>query len=98
MVDNRVTAFFADLKKLLRRTPGNVAISCHNNSIRPLRRVFEQLSVAEMCRIESRQDEALVYHLILGSSKLASCAAEEGEQSILKFLFIRFCTFYRIGF
>jgi bisphosphoglycerate-dependent phosphoglycerate mutase len=47
MVDNRVTAFFADLKKLLRRTPGNVAISCHNNSIRPLRRVFEQLSVAE---------------------------------------------------
>ena len=41
--------------------PGNVAISCPNNSIRPFRRIFENLSIPQMCKLESPQDYAIVY-------------------------------------
>ena len=67
MVDKRVIAFFNQLKEWLTRNPGNVAISCHSNSIRPLRRVFENLSLTHMCHIESPHDRALIYDLDLGN-------------------------------
>ena len=63
MVENRVMPFLYDLKAWLGQNPGNVAISCHNNSIRPLRRVFEHLTLAQMCEIESPHDKALIYTL-----------------------------------
>jgi len=66
MVDKRVRAFFSQFREWLTRNPGNVAISCHSNSIRPFRRVFENLSLTEMCQIESPQDRALIYDLDLG--------------------------------
>jgi 2,3-bisphosphoglycerate-dependent phosphoglycerate mutase len=66
MVDKRVMAFFSQLREWLTRTPSDVAISCHSNSIRPFRRVFENLSLTEMCTIESPQDRALIYELDLG--------------------------------
>jgi 2,3-bisphosphoglycerate-dependent phosphoglycerate mutase len=61
MVERRVMSFLEQLKEWLKLNPGNVAISCHNNSIRPFKRVFENLSVAQMCELESPQDCAAIY-------------------------------------
>lgn len=70
MVQKRVMPFFEQLKEWLRQNSGNVAISCHNNSIRPFRRIFENLSLTQMCEIESPQDRALIYDLDLGNCNL----------------------------
>jgi 2,3-bisphosphoglycerate-dependent phosphoglycerate mutase len=70
MVDKRVMAFFSQLREWFKQNRGNVAISCHGNSIRPFRRVFENLSLTQMCTIESPQDQALIYDLDLGNLSL----------------------------
>jgi 2,3-bisphosphoglycerate-dependent phosphoglycerate mutase len=69
-VERRVMSFLAQLEEWLKQNPGNVAISCHNNSIRPFRRVFEALSLAQMCNLDSPQDHALIYDLDLGNLDL----------------------------
>ena len=56
MVEKRVLSFLEQLRDWLGQTPGNVAISCHGNSIRPIRRVFEHLNLAQMLQLESPQD------------------------------------------
>ena len=61
MVEKRVQSFLEELANLLKQNPGNVAISCHNNSIRPFRRLFENLDITQMCATETSQDEALIY-------------------------------------
>jgi 2,3-bisphosphoglycerate-dependent phosphoglycerate mutase len=63
MVENRTLPFLAQLKEWLRQNPGNVAISCHGNSLRPIRRVFEHLSLRQMLQIENPQDRAMAYAL-----------------------------------
>jgi 2,3-bisphosphoglycerate-dependent phosphoglycerate mutase len=63
MVENRTLPFLAQLKEWLLQNPGNVAISCHGNSLRPIRRVFEHLSLKQMVQIESPQDRAMTYAL-----------------------------------
>jgi len=65
MVERRVLSFLEQLKDWLGQTPGNVAISCHSNSIRPIRRVFENLSLEQMLQFESPQDRAMIYDLQL---------------------------------
>ena len=60
------------LEAWLRRNPGNVAISCHGNSLRPIRRVFEHLSLQEMLRIENPQDQAMSYALQIHSIEIES--------------------------
>ncbi len=67
MVESRVIHFFAQLKAWLKQNPSNVAISCHNNSIRVFRRIFEDLNSTQMCEVESPQDKAFIYNLDLGS-------------------------------
>lgn len=62
-VEKRVNSFLKDLFKILRKQPVNIAISAHGNSIRPLRRYFEQLSIAEMMQIEQPFDRALSYRV-----------------------------------
>jgi broad specificity phosphatase PhoE len=61
----------------LRRNPGNVAISCHGNSLRPIRRVFEHLSLEEMLKIENPQDHAMAYALHIHSVRVKSYAERE---------------------
>jgi 2,3-bisphosphoglycerate-dependent phosphoglycerate mutase len=61
MVESRVLPFINELKTWLRQHPGNVAISCHGNSMRPIRRVFENLSLEEMLKLENPQDHAMEY-------------------------------------
>ncbi len=67
MVERRVLPFFEQLRGWLEQNQCNVAISCHNNSIRPFRRIFENLSLKQMCEIESPHDRALVYDFDLGN-------------------------------
>lgn len=63
MVENRTLPFVSQLKEWLKQNPGNVAISCHGNSMRPIRRVFEHLSVKQMIQLENPQDQAMKYAL-----------------------------------
>ena len=63
MVENRTLPFVEQLERWLRQHPGNVAISCHGNSMRPIRRVFEHLSVNQMLKLENPQDKAMEYAL-----------------------------------
>jgi 2,3-bisphosphoglycerate-dependent phosphoglycerate mutase len=70
MVEKRTLPFVAKLEAWLQHYPGNVAISCHGNSLRPIRRVFEHLSLQEMLRIENPQDQAILYALQIHSIKI----------------------------
>jgi 2,3-bisphosphoglycerate-dependent phosphoglycerate mutase len=63
MVENRTLPFITQLKEWLRVNHGNVAISCHGNSLRPIRRVFEHLSLEQMLQLENPQDHAMAYAL-----------------------------------
>ena len=51
MVEKQVIPFLEQLREWLKQNPGNVAISCPNNSIRPFKRFFETLSIAQMCKL-----------------------------------------------
>ncbi len=70
MVENRTLPFVVQLEQWLKRSPGNIAISCHGNSLRPIRRIFEHLSLEEMLRIENPQDHAISYALRIHSIQL----------------------------
>ena len=72
MVEKRVISFLDQLTEWLQQNPGNIAISCHNNSMRPFRRIFENLSVTQMCKLENPQNRASVCELELGDSRLVS--------------------------
>ena len=41
----------------------NVAISAHGNSMRPFRRYFEKLTVAEMMKLENPWDDYFEYEI-----------------------------------
>jgi 2,3-bisphosphoglycerate-dependent phosphoglycerate mutase len=70
MVERRVMSFLTQLKEWLKQNPGNIAISCHNNSIRPFRMFFENLSLRQMCKVKNPQDHALIYEIELDKPSL----------------------------
>jgi bisphosphoglycerate-dependent phosphoglycerate mutase len=72
MVESRTLAFLVQLEEWLRQNPSNVAISCHGNSLRPIRRVFEHLSLRQMLQIENPQDRAMAYALHVHSINIES--------------------------
>jgi len=72
MVEKRTLSFLAKLGEWLRQDTGNVAISCHGNSLRPIRRVFEHLSLRQMLQIENPQDHAMAYALHVHGIKVES--------------------------
>jgi 2,3-bisphosphoglycerate-dependent phosphoglycerate mutase len=72
MVEKRTLPFLVQLEEWLRQNRGNVAISCHGNSLRPIRRVFEHLSLKQMLQIENPQDHAMSYALHVHSIKVES--------------------------
>jgi 2,3-bisphosphoglycerate-dependent phosphoglycerate mutase len=61
MVETRVQSFIADLIPLMRRKRVNVAISAHGNSMRPIRRYFEDLTIKQMMNLEIPFDEYFKY-------------------------------------
>ena len=63
MVESRTIPFVVQLERWLQKNPGNIAISCHGNSMRPIRRVFEHLSLKQMLQLENPQDQAMEYAL-----------------------------------
>jgi 2,3-bisphosphoglycerate-dependent phosphoglycerate mutase len=63
MVLNRTLPFLNELQQWLPANPGNVAVSCHGNSMRPIRKVFEHLSIQQMLQLENPQDQAMTYTL-----------------------------------
>jgi 2,3-bisphosphoglycerate-dependent phosphoglycerate mutase len=70
MVEKRTLPFLLQLEEWLRQNGGNVAISCHGNSLRPIRRIFEHLSLKQMLQIENPQDRAIAYVLHVHSIKV----------------------------
>ena len=62
-VEKRVKPFIKDLIKVMKERQINVAISAHGNSMRPLRRYFEKLSIREMLLIENPYDNVFVYEI-----------------------------------
>jgi 2,3-bisphosphoglycerate-dependent phosphoglycerate mutase len=86
MVEKRTIPFLVQLEEWLRQNGGNVAISCHGNSLRPIRRVFEHLSLRQMLQIENPQDRAMAYALHVHSVKVESSrkrTAKTDWQSLL---------------
>ena len=63
MVEKRTDPFVVQLERWLHGNSGNVAISCHGNSLRPIRRIFEHLSLKQMLQLENPQDRAMDYAL-----------------------------------
>ena len=79
MVEKRTNPFVMQLERWLRGHPGNVAISCHGNSLRPIRRIFENLSVKQMLQLESPQDRAMDYALNIHRVNVQSYTEGSGE-------------------
>jgi 2,3-bisphosphoglycerate-dependent phosphoglycerate mutase len=61
MVEKRVLSFVKDLFILMEREKVDVAISAHNNSIRPFRRYFENLTIKQMMALENPYDKYFNY-------------------------------------
>jgi len=61
MVEKRVNPFIKDLINLMKKKKVNVAISAHGNSIRPMRKYFEKLSVKQMMKLENPWDDYFEY-------------------------------------
>jgi 2,3-bisphosphoglycerate-dependent phosphoglycerate mutase len=80
MVENRTLHFVVQLEGWLQQNPGNVAISCHGNSMRPIRRVFEHLSLKQMLQLENPQDQAMEYALHVHSVNVDDCKERELEK------------------
>ena len=84
MVEKRTDPFVVQLERWLRGNSGNVAISCHGNSLRPIRRIFENLSLKQMLQLENPQDRAMDYALnihrvnVKGDAKSADSADWRG--------------------
>jgi 2,3-bisphosphoglycerate-dependent phosphoglycerate mutase len=77
MVECRTLPFIVQLERWLQQNPGNVAVSCHGNSMRPIRRVFEHLSLEQMLQLENPQDQAMKYALEIHLSNVDE--TEEGK-------------------
>jgi 2,3-bisphosphoglycerate-dependent phosphoglycerate mutase len=77
MVESRTLPFVIQLESWLRYHPGNVAISCHGNSMRPIRRVFEHLSLRQMLRLENPQNKAMEYALHIHRVNINSVAQND---------------------
>ncbi|MFA6489161.1 MAG: phosphoglycerate mutase family protein [Candidatus Micrarchaeia archaeon] len=63
MVEKRVMAFLRDLIAYMKKNRVNVAISAHGNSMRPFRRYFEKLTIAEMMKLENPWDDYFEYEI-----------------------------------
>ena len=61
MVEKRVLSFVKDLLSLIKREKVNVAISAHNNSMRPFRRYFENLTIKQMMELENPYNKYFDY-------------------------------------
>ena len=95
MVECRTLPFVVQLERWLQQNPGNVAISCHGNSMRPIRRVFEHLNLKQMLELENPQDQAMEYALHIHSIKVNQVAEAKPEtdwESVILPSFVKLAT------
>lgn len=81
MVENRTLPFVTQLKSWLPYNPGNVAVSCHGNSMRPIRRVFEHLDLKQMLQLDNPQDQAMEYALHVHRVTIDDCQERRLENA-----------------
>ena len=65
MVEKRVSSFIKFLIKYIKKNKVDVAISAHNNSMRPFRKYFEKLTIKQMMALENPYDSYFEYHISL---------------------------------
>jgi 2,3-bisphosphoglycerate-dependent phosphoglycerate mutase len=95
MVESRTLPFLTQLEMVLHQNPGNVAVSCHGNSMRPIRRVFEHLNLEQMLQLENPQDRAMEYALQIHHVNLCRTEKQKIEkdwQSIIVPSFVKLAT------
>jgi len=63
MVEGRVLPFIRDLVAYVKKNRVNVAISAHGNSMRPFRKYFEKLTIAQMMGLENPWDGYFEYKI-----------------------------------
>lgn len=61
MVEKRVNSFMKDLLKTMKQQKVSVAISASGNSMRPIRKYFEKLSIQQMMKLENPWDNYFDY-------------------------------------
>ena len=61
MVEKRVLSFVRELLSLMKREKINVVISAHNNSMRPFRKYFENLTIKQMMQLENPYNKYFHY-------------------------------------
>ena len=61
IVEKRVLSFVKDLLILIEREKINVIISAHNNSMRPFRKYFENLTIKQMMALENPYNKYFDY-------------------------------------
>jgi 2,3-bisphosphoglycerate-dependent phosphoglycerate mutase len=85
MVEKRTIPFLTQLREWLKQNKGNAAISCHGNSLRTIRRVFENLSVKQMLKLENPQNRAMSYALNIHNIKIEckECSTHSDWKGIL---------------
>ncbi|MBI4144561.1 histidine phosphatase family protein [Candidatus Woesearchaeota archaeon] len=69
MVEKRTLSFLHELLTFLKKHPGNVAISAHGNSMRPIERYFSKLTIKQMMALENPQDRAIIYQIRIQKQK-----------------------------
>lgn len=62
-VEKRVLQFIRDMIKLIKRDRVNVLIVAHGNSIRPIRKYFENLSNDQMMKLENLRHTIFTYQI-----------------------------------
>jgi len=83
MTARRTMNFLRQLLKFMKTHPGNVAISCHGNSMRPLRRHFEKLTIRQECLLENPHDKAFVYAVNITPGKVKPLTKDSWHAVIL---------------
>jgi 2,3-bisphosphoglycerate-dependent phosphoglycerate mutase len=64
-VEERVLPFIKEVLELMRRKRINVLIVAHGNSIRPIRRYFEKLTVEQMMKLEYFRHKIFEYKVLI---------------------------------
>ncbi len=74
MVEERVFPFCEELVERVRKNNINVAISCHGNSMRAIRRYFEKMSLEKALTIENPLAQSFAEYVIKNDKVVASSA------------------------
>ncbi len=63
MVEERVMPFLDEIISKIKQEKMNVLISAHGNSMRPIRKYFENLTIEAMCALENPWDRYFKYEI-----------------------------------